>query len=43
MTTDIEKFLCLHVELETSVKLIRAGFGALQEIDMGNDFYHLPH
>lgn len=43
MSTDVEKFLCLLEELETSHKLIKAGFGTLQEIDMGNDFYHLPH
>ena len=43
MTTDIEKFICMLEELETSHKLIKAGFGALQEIDMANDFYHLPH
>ena len=43
MNADIQKFLCLSDELETSHKLIKSGFGALQEIDMGNDFYHLPH
>lgn len=43
MSTDLERFLCLIDELETSHKLIRAGFGSLQEIDMANDFYHLPH
>jgi hypothetical protein len=43
MSTDIERFLCLLDELETSHKLILAGFGSLQEIDMANDFYHLPH
>jgi hypothetical protein len=43
MSTDLERFVCLLEELETSHKLIRAGFGNLQEIDMGNDFYHLPH
>ena len=43
MSTDPTKFLCLLEELETSCKLIKAGFGGLQEIDMTNDFYHLPH
>ena len=43
MADDLTQFACLHKELETSHKLIVAGFGALQEIDMGNDFYHLPH
>ncbi len=37
------KVLALRKELETSRKLITAGFGNLQEIDMGNDFYHLAH
>jgi hypothetical protein len=43
MTTDLERFNCLLEELETSHKLIVAGFGTLQEIDTANDFYHLPH
>ena len=30
-------------ELDTSQQLILTGLGDLQEIDMGNDFYHLPH
>ena len=40
---DIGKFMSLQDELETSRELIRAGFGELQEIDMANTFYHLPH
>jgi hypothetical protein len=36
------KTLCLIDELETSRDLIVRGFGELQEIDMGNDLYHLP-
>lgn len=45
MTTkdDTVRFLCLHDELETSRELLKSGFGHLQEIDMGNTFYHLPH
>lgn len=43
MSRDTERFFCLLDELETSHKLIKAGFGALQEIDTTNDFYHLPH
>ena len=43
MNADTTKFLCLCEELETSRELIKAGFGSLQEIDMSNDFYHLPH
>ena len=37
------KEFCLIEELNNAVRLIKAGLGDLQEIDMGNDFYHLPH
>lgn len=37
------RFLCILEELETSLDLLKSGFGHLQEIDMGNTFYHLPH
>lgn len=40
---NIRKFAALQDELETAIKLIKAGLGELQEIDMDNDFYHLPH
>ena len=40
---DTLRFLCILEELETSVNLLTSGFGHLQEIDMGNTFYHLPH
>lgn len=40
---DVIRNFCLQDELEAAYKLIVAGFGDLQEIDMGNDFYHLPH
>ena len=40
---DTVRFLCLHDELETSRELLKSGFGRLQEIDIGNTFYHLPH
>jgi len=36
------KDMCLHEELNTAYQLIVTGLGELQEIDMGNDFYHLP-
>lgn len=36
------KKLCLHDEMFSSFNLINAGLGELQEIDGGNDFYHLP-
>jgi hypothetical protein len=41
--TEPIRMIALNEELETSHKLIVAGFGALQEVDMGNTFYHLPH
>ena len=37
------KFFCLLEELELSRDLIKSSFGHLQEIDMSNSFYHLPH
>ncbi|MDP8254234.1 MAG: hypothetical protein P9M14_00655 [Candidatus Alcyoniella australis] len=37
------KNLCLIEELTTAHNLIEIGLGELQEINMGNDFYHLPH
>ena len=40
---DEVRFLCLLEELETSKELLKSGFGHLQEIDMANTFYHLPH
>jgi len=43
MDADSIKLISLSDELETSHNLLVAGFGALQEIDMGNTFYHLPH
>ena len=41
--SDTFKNVCLLEELGTAYKLIVAGLGDLQEIDAGNDFYHLPH
>lgn len=40
---DTVRLLCLLDELETSKELLKLGFGHLQEIGMGNTFYHLPH
>ena len=40
MSTDLTKFSCLSEEPETSHKLIKAGFGSFQEVEMGNDFYY---
>ena len=42
-SNDSARFLCIYEELETSIELLKSGFGHLQEIDMGNTFYHLPH
>jgi len=39
----IIKDSCLNEELNTAYQLIVTGLGELQEINMGNDFYHLPH
>ncbi len=36
------KEVYLYDELNLACKLIKSGFGNLQEIDMVNDFYHLP-
>jgi len=37
------KDIRLYEELNTAYQLIITGLGELQEINMGNDFYHLPH
>lgn len=42
MNNEIFKNICLEDELLTSVKLIELGFGELQNLDLSNDFYHLP-
>ena len=42
-SNDMARNLCLHEELQTSLELLKSGFGHLQEIDMGRTFYHLPH
>jgi hypothetical protein len=36
------RVLALTQEVEIARDLIKAGFGELQEIHIGNDFYHLP-
>lgn len=40
---EVLKLVALSDELRTSLDLIRHGFRSLQEINFGNDFYHLPH
>jgi len=42
MNNNVKKDLALYEELEVSVKLIQLGFGEFQNLDMANDFYHLP-
>jgi hypothetical protein len=42
MTSEAIKDIYLHDELTTSIRLIKLGFGELQNLDMANDFYHLP-
>jgi len=39
---DILKEFSIDDELRTSIKLIELGFGEFQNLDMTNDFYHLP-
>jgi len=39
---EIEKYSALLEEFETSEKLIKLGFGELQNITLDNDFYFLP-
>ncbi|RUO26593.1 hypothetical protein CWE09_07785 [Aliidiomarina minuta] len=43
MTDEQTRFLHLLDELKNANQLITDGFGALQEINTSNDFYHLPH
>lgn len=38
----LDKSIALIEEFETSHKLLQLGFGELQNINMGNDFYFLP-
>ena len=39
---EIQRKLALIEELDTSIKLIRLGFGEFQNLGAANDFYHLP-
>ena len=43
MNSDLTRFASLLDELEISHELITSGFGSLQEINFGNDLYHVPH
>ena len=42
MREEVLKDIHLNDELTSSVKLIEIGFGEFQNLDLGNDFYHLP-
>lgn len=42
MNDDVIRKLSLNEELNTSVRLIKLGFGEYQNLDMVNDFYYLP-
>lgn len=43
MSTALERYASLLEELRISHELIKYGFGSLQEINIGNDLYHVPH
>lgn len=42
MNDEVIRKLFLNEELNTSVRLIKLGFGEYQNLDMTNDFYYLP-
>lgn len=42
MSTSIEQEFAIIQEVDTSIKLIQTGLGAVQKLGGGNDFYHLP-
>ena len=42
MNDEVIRKLALNEELNTSVRLIKLGFGEYQNLDMTNDFYYLP-
>jgi len=42
MNDETLKKLSLNEELNTSIRLIKLGFGEYQNLDMANDFYYLP-
>ena len=43
MSTALARYASLVEELRISNELIKYGFGSLQEINGGNDLYHVPH
>lgn len=42
MKDEVSRKLSLIKELNTSIRLIKLGFGEYQNLDMANDFYYLP-
>ena len=42
MAPNMLQKLAIDQELLDSVRLIRSGFGQLQQLDGANDFYHMP-
>ena len=42
MIPSTEQILAIDQELLDSIRLIRSGFGQLQQLDGANDFYHMP-
>ena len=42
MKDEVIRKLSLIKELDTSIRLIKLGFGEYQNLDMANDFYYLP-
>jgi hypothetical protein len=42
MKDEVSRKLSLIEELNTSIRLIKLGFGEYQNLDMANDFYYLP-
>ena len=42
MNDEVSEKILLHEELNTSIKLIKLGFGEYQNLDLANDFYYLP-
>lgn len=42
MKDEVSRKISLIEELNTSIRLIKLGFGEYQNLDMANDFYYLP-
>jgi len=42
LAPNTSQIIAIDQELLTAVRLIKCGFGQLQQMDGANDFYHLP-